>query len=729
MKIIKTKVIGDTITPIEQGYVIENQVNQYAIEFDFDETWNFEEKYCVFQDEFEEQTFKRAIINNQVIVPGELLNGRITIQVYGQNIENDVITNRQPSLKYVFSILNSLPTNASEEQNVPTPTQWELYIEQIEEMCNGLQSQFDDLKEDCETKCNDVVKRIAEAEQDIQTNTDNIRTNAEAIDKLNTDLLDYSLITETGNKISMSINPNTYVITLSLKDKNDNILSTQSVDLPLETMIVSASYSNGILTFTLKNGQTLQVPISDLIDGLVSTDTFNQAVQGLSNRITSIENDYLKASDKTELQNQITANADDIDDIQEEQLTQNANIESLQQENERLSRIVSGLPTKNASGTNIVLNDMVNCEIKEISLKGNTLQDGTPTPDTPVDIQSVKGNQTIQCCGKNLFNPALYQDNKYQNYSPTNTSIANNNSFWVTGYQLIKPNTEYTKSSTISGGVIYDINKNAIQTLPVNRYTFTTPENAYYICFSISKDNLAFNGNIQLELGSTATSYEQYKGTTFPISLGTIELNKIGDYQDKIYKSNDKWYLEKNVGKVILNGTQNIILINIEKPNTTRIMYRDLIVGRNADNQVLCNYLTSVLNWNEDIEGTFINGNDLVIRINKSVIGETTNSINNWLSTHNVIIYYRLNNPVTTEIIDTTLISQLEALNNYILLTNNTIISNGNLPVINDITGYVDIMSLLSSQDNRSVVEEKKIVTKPVEEPIEEPIETKEDER
>jgi hypothetical protein len=66
-------------------------------------------------------------------------------------------------------------------------------------------------------------------------------------------------------------------------------------------------------------------------------------------------------------------------------------------------------------------------------------------------------------------------------------------------------------------------------------------------------------------------------------------------------------------------------------------------------------------------------------------------------------------------------------------LTNNTIISNGNLPVINDITGYVDIMSLLTSQDNRNVLEEKKIVTKPVEEPIdepvEEPVETKEEER
>lgn len=726
MKIIKTKVIGDTITPIEQGYVIENQVNQYAIEFDFDETWNFEEKYCIFQDEFEEQTFKRAIINNQVIVPSELLNGRITIQVYGQNIENDVITNRQPSLKYVFSILNSLPTNASEEQDVPTPTQWELYIEQIEEMCNDLQDQFNDLKEDCETKCDDVIERLEQDEQNIQTNTDNIRTNAEAIDKLNTDLLDYSLITETGNKLSMSINPQTYVITLSLKDKNDNVLSTQSVDLPLETMIVSASYSDGVLTFTLKNGQTLQVPISDLIDGLVSTDTFNQAIQGLSNRITTIENDYLKASDKTELQNQITANADDISDIKEEQLTQNADIESLQQENERLSRIVSGLPTKNASGTNIVLNDMVNCEIKEISLKGDTLQDGTPTPSSPVEVQSVKGNQTIQCCGKNLFNPALYVNNKYQNYSSTNMSIANNNDWWITGLQEIKPNETYTKSNGIAGGVWYDENRNPIIHIPGSYQTITAPSNAKYICMSISKTNLEFNGDIQLELGNNATPFEKYNGTNYQISLGNIELNKIGDYQDKIYKQNDKWYLEKNTKKMILTTAlgewaafnKSFVVNSNDIPQT-----EDALCSAFVNNG---QYWSSTA---ENLRGKFTIENSLHQFKCTPLEDMSLEDFTNWLDTTQPTLYCGIPTPVITEITDDNLINQLEALNNYILLTNNTIISNGDLPVINDITGYVDIMSLLSTQNNRNVVEEKRIVTTPIEEPVEEPIETKEEER
>ena len=319
MNIIKLKVNNFEIIPEEKSYVIENQVNEFALEFEFDDTWDFQTRYVVFNcDNDEETTYKRPIINNQVIVPSELVNGRTTIQIYAHNVENEEIIKRKPSFKYSFSILNSLSPEGVEETDLPTPTQWEIYISQIEEMCNDLQDQFNDLKEECESKCNDVIDRLNEDEQDIQTNTDNIRTNAENIDKLNTDLLDYSLISETGNKLPMSINPNTYVITLSLKDKNNNTLSTQSVDLPLETMIVSASYENGILTFTLKNGQTLQVPIGDLISGLVSTDTFNQAIQGLSQRITTIENDYLTSTDKTALQEQITANAGNISSLNTE---------------------------------------------------------------------------------------------------------------------------------------------------------------------------------------------------------------------------------------------------------------------------------------------------------------------------------------------------------------------------------------------------------------------------
>ena len=886
MNIIKLQVKDFEIIPLEKQYVVENQVNEFAIDFEFDDTWNFDTKYVIFDNE--ETTYKRPIIDNRVIIPSELLNGRTTIQIYGQNVEDGEIVKRKPSYKYSFSILNSLSTEGQEESDLPKPTQWEIYISQIETMLDGfttdynefkddITEQFNDLKEDCETKCDDVIERLEKDEQDIQTNTDNIRTNAENIDKLNTDLLDYSLITETGNKISMSINPNTYVITLSLKDKNDNVLSTQSVDLPLETMIISASYSNGVLTFTLKNGQTLEVPISDLISGLVSTDTFNQAVQGLSNRITTIENDYLKSTDKTELQNQITQNADDIDDIQEEQLTQNADIESLQQENERLQRIVSGLPTKNASGTNIVLNDMVKANIKDYELRGNTAQTTTtgknifnknsitndswlvengtistghpgyvvsdyipiapntqyykgnngsprnkyydinkqpldtstyqdisiggnagtfttpnnayylritinganadinnlqieegssstsyeeytggvpsPNPNYPQAIQTVTGNQTIQCCGVNVYEPII--NTQYLN--GLTPKVENDGSISVKGISTASWSNIcaladiYLEAGTYTFSLSKTYNfrcgircytnkeKTTYETMRIdagqtkNTKTFTSKIYGWYLYIGEYDIGTEFDDNfkVQIEIGNTATSFEKYNGTTFPISLGTIELNKIGDYQDKIYKSNGKWYLEKNIEKITLNGSEDwlydttgnyFFISNTEKyykPNSICISDR-FIYGEvaNTDNSI------KVGNW--------------YFPMIKYTQCSTATEFKQWLSTHNTIVYYILATPTTTEITDENLISQLEDIYNIILNENNTIIINGNLPSDTLVIGYADIAKLissLSSQDNRSVVEENTRkggnTEEPKEEkkPIEEPIETKEEER
>ena len=89
------------------------------------------------------------------------------------------------------------------------------------------------------------------------------------------DLSVYSLVTETGNRLSMSIDGD-YVLSVGLLDKNGGTLDTKTIDLPLESMIVNASYSNGVLTLTLQNGNTLDVDISDIVSGLVpDTRTVN----------------------------------------------------------------------------------------------------------------------------------------------------------------------------------------------------------------------------------------------------------------------------------------------------------------------------------------------------------------------------------------------------------------------------------------------------------------------
>lgn len=82
-------------------------------------------------------------------------------------------------------------------------------------------------------------------------------------------LTNYTLKSETGTDIELSIDTTTYVMTINLKNASGTVVSTATVDFPIESMVVNASYAGGTLTLTLQNGTTLDVDISAMISGLV----------------------------------------------------------------------------------------------------------------------------------------------------------------------------------------------------------------------------------------------------------------------------------------------------------------------------------------------------------------------------------------------------------------------------------------------------------------------------
>lgn len=89
-----------------------------------------------------------------------------------------------------------------------------------------------------------------------------------------------------GAYIGFDIDPTTFIMTLQLKNFGGTVLDTKSIDLPLETMIVGASYSEGTIYLTIKGEEEpLAVDISDLIDGLVNEQVFNEEVQRLDRRV------------------------------------------------------------------------------------------------------------------------------------------------------------------------------------------------------------------------------------------------------------------------------------------------------------------------------------------------------------------------------------------------------------------------------------------------------------
>jgi hypothetical protein len=74
-----------------------------------------------------------------------------------------------------------------------------------------------------------------------------------------------------GASFELSINSSTYVVTATLKDQNGNTLGqAQTIDLPLESVVVNGAYNNTTkkIILTLQNGNTVEFSVADLVAGL-----------------------------------------------------------------------------------------------------------------------------------------------------------------------------------------------------------------------------------------------------------------------------------------------------------------------------------------------------------------------------------------------------------------------------------------------------------------------------
>ena len=129
---------------------------------------------------------------------------------------------------------------------------------------------------------NTYIYDDSEIKTDISTNTSDISKNKADIKSINDNLINYSLVTETGSKIELNINSSNFKMTAILKNKNGNVIDiSNEIDLPLETMVIGASYDSTKkeLVINLQNGTETHVPISSLIDGLVNEETLNEYVK------------------------------------------------------------------------------------------------------------------------------------------------------------------------------------------------------------------------------------------------------------------------------------------------------------------------------------------------------------------------------------------------------------------------------------------------------------------
>ena len=180
-----------------------------------------------------------------------------------------------------------------------------------------------------------------------------------------------------------------------------------------------------------------------------------------------------------------------------------------------------------------------------LAVDGNSTQDGTPTPDAPVEIVSVGD--------KNLL-----PDTVYQLAEDGNAIVAGANfrSMWC----KVEPNTKYTISRSVAkgnrfgvyttetepaAGVALTLIKSPLTEVGVLRFTLTTPSNARYVFIYLANDGTDVSGSdMQLERGSAVTPY---------VPHGNIALMFVG----KNLLDTTVWAENKYIGPNGQTGSEN----------------------------------------------------------------------------------------------------------------------------------------------------------------------------
>lgn len=174
-----------------------------------------------------------------------------------------------------------------------------------------------------------------------------------------------------------------------------------------------------------------------------------------------------------------------------------------------------------------------------------------------------------------------------------------------------------------------------------------------YITIYKNGANFTIPSDAQIETGATATPYEPY--------YEPIELYKIGDYQDYIYKDGDAWMLHREIKKVVLDGTEQwggsghvfqtsaSRVSDVEDRSKTALS--DSFKWAYYQSAITQNIKNGEFGWNASKE--------LTVRYD-DITGYA--NFKTWLTTHNVAVYYKNTEETDTEIINSVIVAQLDAI-------------------------------------------------------------------
>ena len=316
-----------------------------------------------------------------------------------------------------------------------------------------------------------------------------------------------------------------------------------------------------------------------------------------------------------------------------------------------------------------------------------TNNEPSPNPDYPQEIETITNSVNIIQTGKNLFDSVNYGNLAFWNYNVGQITTMTENERYLSAYCRVVAGKTYTVSRKIISNrfaiaacnEIPNINTTALvlaASSSAKSLTVTVPDNYNYLVLYLQNDGVYTDVGLQIEEGSLATDYEEYKSNEYDIDLQDNELVKLTDDIKDIIEI-DKLgnvSLLKNTTKKIFNGTENwFVFDNQNLTNCVRFRFGYDINNINA----LCDRLQLKLTneyWTNDVEclGYSDTGHYIVGQIKKSRLDENASlqSFKDFLAENNLTVYHKLTEPTTSSLGQLTNFKTFEGVNHFFLEAN-----------------------------------------------------------
>lgn len=163
----------DTLTVTDVEVINSGSLNYYEADVEYDESWDNLVINAILINNGKDDGTQVAVINKKVFLDRDK-HGRFKIGFIGYKIENGKKTHQISTNLQSFFIQKGAGGIEIKEGNVPTPTEWEIYIAQIQKMLKDVSTGEGKVDDVLVNGVSVVENRIANIDLSSVTELDNV---------------------------------------------------------------------------------------------------------------------------------------------------------------------------------------------------------------------------------------------------------------------------------------------------------------------------------------------------------------------------------------------------------------------------------------------------------------------------------------------------------------------------------------------------------------------------